>query len=578
MNASNRPLPEWFNRIEAGQIRLPRFQRFEAWTHNEVAGVLEAVLRGLPVGATLTLDVGDSEPFVSRVMEGAPVPVERCNEHLLDGQQRLTALWRSLNDNYPDRTYFVHLPDGADPREDAQPSVMGVPRWMRQDVRYPLWVDDPHGAFSRGLVPVRLLRPGDVYREIMTWCDAATRDDLTASKELQRTILELRDRVRSYNIPYLALPVTTPKDVALEVFIKMNTSAVRLTAFDIVVAQLEEATGQSLHDLVSTLQMRVPDAPAYRDLGNWVLDTAALREDRPPAQASYARLDLSRLESEWDELVEGIAWAVSVLEDERVFDAERLPSTAVLPVLAALHGWLPADPDALGNARALVRAYLWRAFLTARYEQAASTRSFQDFRGLRDAVAGSGTTETIPIFDEDQFPLPSAADLRAARWPKNRDTLGRGVLAVALRAGARDLADDGVVTRQTIRKREYHHVFPNSVLTGVGQLSPAESFRALNCVLITWRTNRRIGAKPPLEYLKDRIEASSLGEQALRDRLASHLVPFAVLADAGWDPAAPPEVVTPTIQKHYEQFLDARAELLLTHVEQLCRGLVPTGS
>jgi len=31
MEARNRPLPEWFNRLKTGQLRLPRFQRFEAW-------------------------------------------------------------------------------------------------------------------------------------------------------------------------------------------------------------------------------------------------------------------------------------------------------------------------------------------------------------------------------------------------------------------------------------------------------------------------------------------------------------------------------------------------------------------
>ena len=34
---------------------------------------------------------------------------------------------------------------------------------------------------------------------------------------------------------------------------QMNTSSVRLSAFDIVVTQLEEAMGQSLHDLVDNL-------------------------------------------------------------------------------------------------------------------------------------------------------------------------------------------------------------------------------------------------------------------------------------------------------------------------------------
>jgi hypothetical protein len=41
-------------------------------------------------------------------------------------------------------------------------------------------------------------------------------------------------------------------------------------------------------------------------------------------------------------------------------------------------------------------------------------------------------------------------------------------------------------------------VFPDALLQEAG--SP--SFVALNCALMTWRTNRIIGRKDPLEYLK----------------------------------------------------------------------------
>jgi hypothetical protein len=569
-------LPEWFTRIRTGQIKLPRFQRFEAWTHGEVTSLLETVLRELPAGATLILEVGETEPFISRVMVGAPPPpYERCVEHLLDGQQRLTALWRSLSDDYPDRTYFVRMVPDEDNDGVATASVVAQSRWMRKEVRYPVWADNPKELHGRGLIPLRLLRPGDLGSEIGDWCDEATAD-VEQSRLVERQIRGLREVVMAYNIPYLSLPVTTRKDVALDVFIKMNTSSVRLSAFDIVVAQLEEATGQSLHDLVASLQQRVPNAEHYRDLGTWVLDAAALREDRTPTQASYQRLDLTRLEEDWDRVVEGIAWAIEVLEAERVFDAERLPTVAVLPILAALHRDVPQDPDAQGNVRKLARSYLWRAFLTQRYEQTVGTRSLQDYRGLRDVLTGGGTVETtIPIFNEEFYPLPRVVDLRTAGWPRNREILARGILALSLRAGAHDLADDGPVTRAAVRTREYHHLFPHSVLTTDGLVASVDSFRALNCVLITWRTNRKIAAKSPLRYLRERVDLAELGEQGLRDRLASHLVPYDELANAGWDDITYPDELASAIGQDYERFLDARAQLMLKPIRDLCEGRAP---
>jgi hypothetical protein len=40
MHAHDRFLPEWFKRLRSRQITLPRFQRFVAWGHGEVSGLL----------------------------------------------------------------------------------------------------------------------------------------------------------------------------------------------------------------------------------------------------------------------------------------------------------------------------------------------------------------------------------------------------------------------------------------------------------------------------------------------------------------------------------------------------------
>jgi hypothetical protein len=512
-------------------------------------------------------------------MEGAPVPTDRCTEHLLDGQQRLTALWKSLNDSYPDRSYFVELESEdaeLDGREGGdRTSVFAQPRWIRKGVKFPVWADDPVGTYARKRIPARLLRPEELGTEIQDWCDQATQGDIGQSRDLERIIRDLRTQVAVYNIPYLTLPVQTPRHVALEVFIKMNTSAVRLTAFDIVVAQLEETSGESLHDLIEDLRKKIPNAEAYRDLGTWVLDTASLREDRVPMQASYSMLDLEKLQTEWDQIVEGIDWAVQILEEEGVFDARRLPTVAVLPILAALHGDISSDPDAIGNARTLVRAYLWRSFVTGRYDRAAGSRSLQDFRGLRRSLKEPAGELKAPIFDEILFPLPGVDQLKAAGWPKNRESLARGMLVLTLRAGARDLADDGTATRSSIEKREYHHLFPDSILTGDGGLSEDESYRALNCVLITWKTNRKIAAKTPLVYLREHIQAATLGESVLRSRLKSHLVPFDELAASDWSTVSDEVEKARAIKKAYEAFISARAIRFEGPLLDLCNGRVP---
>lgn len=570
MEARNRSLADWFVKVRTGQVKLPRFQRHEAWGHNEIASLLETVLRGLPAGATLVLGVGNEEPFHSRYLKTAPQGTERVTEHLLDGQQRMTALWRALHDNYESRTYLLR--PGGDPEEDADergPQVLSQARWMRDGARYPMWCDDARQVWERGYLPVRLLNPeGD--SEVRSWADAAAKDDLSISRDIESLLMRLRSQVANYNVPYLSLPVTTRKDVALEVFIKMNTSSIHLSAFDIVVAQLEEATGQSLHELVGDLRAAVPEAEHYRDLGNLVLDVAALRSDRPPTQASYQRLDLRRLPGEWGHLVAGIRWAVDLLQDERVYDGDRLPTIAVLPVLAALHEYVPSALDRAGNARSLATAYLWRAFLTRRYEQSAATRSIQDLRGLRAAMIHDLPISEVeaPIFDTELTPLPDQRDLTTARWPKTRDILARGVLAASLRAGGHDIADDKPARAESLTKREYHHLFPDSLLTQIGGLPEGQSYRALNCALITWSTNRNISNKAPMQYLEERVSGAHLGAEAVANRLATHLIPYAELMQAGPYEKGDGE----RLCADYEVFLDARARLMLPFMHDLCQG------
>ncbi len=121
MEARQRLVKDWLTKIRTRQILLPRFQCFEAWSSKEVGSCLTSIIRDLPVGSALVLGVaGEELPFVSCEIVGAPKKGERVNELLLDGQQRLTVLWRSLTDNYLDKTFFVDIKD------DLKPEVIAI--------------------------------------------------------------------------------------------------------------------------------------------------------------------------------------------------------------------------------------------------------------------------------------------------------------------------------------------------------------------------------------------------------------------------------------------------------------------
>ena len=97
-----------------------------------------------------------------------------------------------------------------------------------------------------------------------------------------------------------------------------------------------------------------------------------------------------------------------------------------------------------------------------------------------------------------------------------------------------------------------------------------QTYRALNCALVTWRTNRTISNKDPIAYLKERADNSILGEDELKRRLRSHLVPYNYLA-VGYEGVSDDER-RHRVKNDYEAFLSARAEILAKAAQRVCEG------
>jgi Protein of unknown function DUF262 len=158
MEARGKTIEQWFSMIQQGQILLPRFQRHEAWNAKQIVGLLENIIRkpSLPIGALLVLEVGDKELFHSRPIVGAPKSNTKPLMHLLDGQQRMTALWRALIGNYEDLALFVSLTqeNGEGDLEDGEiasdiPSIEPEKKWEHKRVKRPIWVYKDSEVFER---------------------------------------------------------------------------------------------------------------------------------------------------------------------------------------------------------------------------------------------------------------------------------------------------------------------------------------------------------------------------------------------------------------------------------------------
>jgi hypothetical protein len=586
MEAQNRKLGDWYGKIKRGEIKLPRFQRLKGWDRDRICSLIETVIRDLPLGITLVLEVGDEKKFESRFLETAPSDGGHLYEYLLDGQQRLTALWRAFHNNYEWETYFIYIEqfDNYDKDKDREDmSVFFKGRYINKNgEKYPRWCDDPAQCLKMGFIPTHLLKPEDMQNEIEEWINQATdasrpKDDieklerfLEYKKAISDQIKDLRAIVAHYNLPYLSLPRQTDKSVALNVFVNMNTNSKPLSTYDIIVAEVENVMGQSLHVLQDELDERNPNVGRYSELSDMILTTSALLQNALPNQRGAWGMNKRIMVEKWDVMERGLSRMAELLKNEGIYDRQRLPTNAVLAVIAALYADIPESGDKRGQDELLLKKYLWHSFFTDRYENSAATHAYSDFVGLSKVIRGESRDhgvrfgiDDVPIFKEHA--LVETEELLNAEWPKRATIRGRAILAVACRLGALDFSTGERLHVHNIEQRHYHHVYPDALL----KEAEINSFLALNCALISDKTNFSIGRKDPLEYMKDRYEWTL--EEIVSERLQSHLIPISELANGGYEGLSE-EQKSEKLKNDFDAFIRRRAGIVMKAVKLLADG------
>ena len=272
----------------------------------------------------------------------------------------------------------------------------------------------------------------------------------------------------------------------------------------------------------------------------------------------------------WDVLESGLSRMTDFLRNEGIHDRQRLPTNAVLAVIAALYSYIPETGDKRGQNELLLKKYLWYSFFSDRYENAAATHAYYDFialkRLIREENKGDGELyceSDVPIFSEHK--LIEEEELLTVKWPRGATINGRAILAAACRLGAFDFSTGERLDSGNIEHRHYHHIYPDALL----KEAKIGSFLALNCALISDNTNMSIGRKDPLVYLKDRYEWTS--DAIVSERLQSHLIPIPELDNGGYEGLSN-TAKAEKLEKDFERFLQRRASLVMKAVRLLVKG------
>ena len=521
--------------VHTGRMQLPRFQRKIAWKLGISAEFLKSTLRSDPIGLFLTLEVSPSKiPFKTRRIEGVPSTGNNsgCTELLLDGQQRIMSLYRSVEDGF-DKSFVVEFsPKTTDKGKYEIIELHQISKSRKNSKKLRAYklpskkekIDTPY------FFPVWLLSPYTDGSEADKWIKKHTKEHQLPEKEIREPYNSIRSDFLDFQIPITRLPQKTSKGDAIEIFIQMNRSVAKLSAFDIAVAQMEKETKKSFHGRVKEIAKKAvvlgdsKSARKEKKIGEFILRVFCLRQEIVPTEGKFTELKIiEEIDKDWNKFKKAIELMKDLLFQEKVWDEKRLPSWVPLHVIAALFMEQTPSANIKGRYNRVLKKYLWRAFLSNRYSYAANKHMYDDYVGLleelvRDDFNLERLKSKVPIFGNKGEPLETGDIIEKPRWPAKADRVGKAILILMLKKGAEDIITEIQPASDTIDEYEYHHIYPKEYIEDIK--SPLEN-SVFNCMLLKNISNKFVNCKAPSEYLMEIMEkAVDIPEGERQDKLS----------------------------------------------------------
>jgi hypothetical protein len=469
-------------RIRTGRLALPNFQREFVWGPSEVVELLDSVARRWPIGSLLLLK--GPQPFAFRSVEAGPLLDSRgLDLYILDGQQRVTALFHAIAD-VSDFTYYVDFRKLSD---DEEPLL----RWERRSRFQRLYPTAAARAANRLALVRELWDNTGFYEWLRNVPDEAERASVIRLRE--QKLKGLQDA--TYKVMAIELDQSIELEALARIFETLNRTGVALNAFDLMVAAMYPLGFELRAQWEAAIESN-PELARFETNEFEVLRVIALliRIDRGPSasrgvrQGDVLALDRKLIPELWAPAVKALVEALRFATVHfGVTAPQLLPSwSMILGLAVALH--LKMDPRQI---------WQWwiRTLLAQSHAQAANTRLIADV----DAMSGRSAWPSAG----DQIDFVELAD----RPAKTNGLLARGLASLLVQGGALDpRSADRLSGQERLSIRSIDRV------TGAVRRLTGET-RISDILVVSESTDRLI--KPSVGFPVSELHANALRSQGL---------------------------------------------------------------
>ncbi|WP_295440522.1 DUF262 domain-containing protein [uncultured Thiodictyon sp.] len=565
-----------------GKTQLPDFQRSWVWDDDHIRSVLASVARSFPIGAVMMLRTGGDVRFQPRPVQGVTFPPQGRPEPerlVLDGQQRLTSLYQALmldkvvetvnaKKQKIKRWYYIDMRKAVQSPEDMEEAIVGLPE-SRQLLNFRGELIADYSTLQREyeaeLFPIRNVFDDDNWRMAYSEFWDFDRDRQKFYNEFGKRVL---NAFNQYQVPLIVLDRTTSKEAVCQVFEKVNTGGVSLTAFELLTATYA-ADNFNLRDdwfgnqerQVAGREPRLHQKKVLQRLANTdflqvvaLLYTSARRDadmttglqPEEAAAVSCKRVTILNLPldgyRQWaDGAVEGLERAARFLFQQNIFSPWDLPyQTQVVPLAAILiklgNRW---EDDGI---RRKVALWFWCGVFGELYGGGIESRAARDLPEVLAWIDGGAEPQTVIDANFSRTRLLTLRTRNSAAY--------KGLHALLMRDGAQDFRTGVPIDEASFwdERIDIHHIFPQ--VWCVRQGIPSQRYNSIvNKAAVSARTNRIVGGQSPSAYLQRIQEQAGIGRQRMDEILGTHVI------DQQWLRA-----------DHFEGFFAAREDALVTRI------------
>lgn len=574
-------LEEVLKAVAQGKIQLPEFQRGWVWDDIHIRSLLASVSLSYPIGAVMMLENGNPEVrFKPRPIEGVELDGEVEPERfVLDGQQRLTALYQALSYGKVVKTkdvrkqdinrwYYIDMCKVLDLNSDREDAIVSLPEnKIIRNFRNEILKDysTKEAEYKHHLFPAWRVFDSAGWRHEFNKFWQYSEEKTNLFDEFEKKVIE---RFKQYLVPVIKLLKNTPKIAVCQVFEKVNTGGVSLTVFELVTASFaadgynlredwegeRNTSGQKIGEgrkdrIHNQHRHKVLRAVGADELLQAVtlLTTYERKQNNPEAPVSCKRSDILKLTlgeyQKWcDQATRGFIKAGKVLFQQKLFTNRDLPySTQVVP-LSTILTLLGDKADIDAVRKKLIRWY-WCGVFGELYGGATETRFSKDLVDVLDWINGGSEPKTV----EDCNFSPS----RFYTLRTRNSAAYKGLYAILMCDGGLDFRTGEAIDVQAYFEDsiDIHHIFPRTWCRKQN-IEVRHYDSIINKTPLSRKTNRIIGDNAPSVYLKKLRNDTGMTEARQDEIIASHVIDVdALKSDDFW------------------AFFEARKEALLVRIE-----------